>query len=38
MGIADARALLAERTNIEVFWRPEPNLPEPEQYALVYEG
>jgi hypothetical protein len=37
ISIAEACTLSTTQPGL-VWWRPEPELPETEQYALVYEG
>ena len=33
--IAEALAIVKDNPGAEVYWRPEPDLPEEQQYALV---
>lgn len=33
--IAEALAIVKSNPGAEVYWRPEPDLPEEQQYALV---
>jgi hypothetical protein len=35
VSIAEAVALSQTNPNVEISWRPESNLPEEQQYALV---
>jgi hypothetical protein len=37
ISIADAQVISQTQAGL-VWWRPEPELPEAEQYALAYEG
>jgi hypothetical protein len=35
VSIAEAMELSKSNPDVEICWRPEPNLPEEQQYALV---